>query len=69
VEGVQGQAHAEPLQLINSKVKLTLRLDRKPCEMPVVGKMKTSMANQSRQELADVRAGGSMTFHMERPLH
>ncbi|TBO28848.1 U32 family peptidase [Aquabacterium lacunae] len=46
VQGVQGQVKAEPLQLINGKEKLTLRFDCKPCEMHVVGKMKTSVLNQ-----------------------
>jgi putative protease len=46
VVGVHGQVRAEPLQLINGKEKLTLRFDCKPCEMHVVGKMKTSVRNQ-----------------------
>ena len=67
VTGVQGQVKAEPLQLINGKEKLTLRFDCKPCEMHVVGKMKTSVANQSRKELLDVAQGVPMTFHKTRP--
>ena len=66
VTGVQGQVKAEPLQLINGKEKLTLRFDCKPCEMHVVGKMKTSVANQSRKELADLQAGIPMVFHKTR---
>ena len=67
VTGVQGQVKAEPLQLINGKEKLTLRFDCKPCEMHVVGKMKTSVANQSRKELLEAQAGIPMTFHKTRP--
>ncbi|OYU43889.1 MAG: collagenase-like protease [Burkholderiales bacterium PBB4] len=67
VTGVQGQVKAEPLQLINGKEKLTLRFDCKPCEMHVVGKMKTSVANQSRKELAAAQAGIPMVFHKTRP--
>ena len=66
VTGVQGQVKAEPLQLINGKEKLTLRFDCKPCEMHVVGKMKTSVANQSRKDLADLQAGIPMVFHKTR---
>jgi putative protease len=54
VTGVQGQVKAEPLQLINGKEKLTLRFDCKPCEMHVVGKAKTAIARQTREELAQV---------------
>ncbi|MDH4449572.1 MAG: U32 family peptidase [Rhodoferax sp.] len=67
VTGVQGQVKAEPLQLINGKEKLTLRFDCKPCEMHVVGKMKTSVANQSRQELREAAQGVPMTFFKTRP--
>jgi putative protease len=67
VTGVQGQVKAEPLQLINGKEKLTLRFDCKPCEMHVVGKMKTSVAKQSRAELQDARSGIPLTFHKTRP--
>ena len=68
VTGVQGQVKAEPLQLINGKEKLTLRFDCKPCEMHVVGKMKTSVAKQSRHELLEAAQGGvPMIFHKTRP--
>jgi hypothetical protein len=56
VTGVQGTVRAEPLQLVNGKEKLTLRFDCKPCEMHVVGKMKTSIAKQSRQDGQQWRA-------------
>jgi len=67
VTGVQGTVKAEPLQLINGKEKLTLRFDCKPCEMHVMGKMKTAVATQSRQELAAVQQGVPITFHKSRP--
>ena len=67
VTGVQGFVKAEPLQLINGKEKLTLRFDCKPCEMHVVGKIKTSVANQSRKELAAAQGDIPLTFHKTRP--
>jgi collagenase-like PrtC family protease len=67
VVGVQGQVKAEPLQLINGKEKLTLRFDCKPCEMHVVGRIKTSVLNQSKKELAATQHGVPMTFHKTRP--
>jgi putative protease len=67
VTGVQGTVKAEPLQLINGKEKLTLRFDCKPCEMHVVGKIKTSVLNQARKEQAVAQAGVPVTFHRTRP--
>jgi 23S rRNA 5-hydroxycytidine C2501 synthase len=55
VTGVQGTVKAEPLQLINGKEKLTLRFDCKPCEMHVVGKMKTSIRNQTLKDWANAK--------------
>jgi putative protease len=69
VVGVQGQVKAEPLQLINGKEKLTLRFDCKPCEMHVVGKMKTSVRNQLNQAAAGGVVAAPVTFHKTRPLH
>ncbi len=66
VIGVQGQVKAEPLQLINGKEKLTLRFDCKPCEMHVMGKMKTAVLNQGRQELAHLAAGAPVQWHPRR---
>ena len=65
VTGVQGTVRAEPLQLINGKEKLTLRFDCKPCEMHVVGKMKSSVINQFAQEQA--LAEQPMQFYRMRP--
>jgi len=67
VVGVQGQVKAEPLQLINGKEKLTLRFDCKPCEMHVVGKIKTSVLNQARKELSTEAVAVPLTFHKTRP--
>lgn len=67
VVGVQGQVRAEPLQLINGKEKLTLRFDCKPCEMHVMGKIKTSVLNQAKKEQADGSAVAPLVFHKTRP--
>ncbi len=69
VVGVQGQVKAEPLQLINGKEMLTLRFDCKPCEMHVVGKMKTSVRNQLSQAAVGNVVAAPVTFHKVRPLH
>jgi hypothetical protein len=69
VVGVQGQVKAEPLQLINGKEKLTLRFDCKPCEMHVVGKIKTAVVNQLNKVAAGGIAAAPVTFHKTRPLH
>ena len=67
VVGVQGQVKAEPLQLINGKEKLTLRFDCKPCEMHVVGKIKTSVLNQAKKEKIDGQDSAPLTFYPSRP--
>ena len=67
VVGVQGQVKAEPLQLINGKEKLPLRFDCKPCEMHVVGKIKTSVLNQAKKEQAAAQDGTPVTFYPSRP--
>jgi putative protease len=69
VTGVQGQVKAEPLQLVNGKEKLTLRFDCKPCEMHVVGRMKTSVLNQLSKSAASGIESAPVTFHKTRPLH
>jgi putative protease len=69
VTGVQGQVKAEPLQLINGKEKLTLRFDCKPCEMHVVGRMKTSVLNQLSKPAAAGIESAPVKFHKTRPLH
>lgn len=68
VTGVQGTVKAEPLMLINGRERLTLKFDCKPCEMHVVGKMKTSQLNVFRQEEAQALADGvPMQFYKTRP--
>ena len=67
--GVQGQVKAEPLQLINGKEKLMLRFDCKPCEMHVVGKMKTSVRNQLNQAQNANFVAAPVIFHKTRPVH
>jgi putative protease len=65
VTGVQGTVKAEPLTLINGKEKLTLRFDCKPCEMHVVGKMKTSVLNSIANTNTD--HGQAIHFYRTRP--
>ena len=69
VIGVKGTIKAEPLQLINGKEKLTLRFDCKPCEMHVVGKIKTSVLNQAKKEQSGGPAVAPLVFHKSRPKH
>lgn len=64
VTGVQGTIRAEPLTLVNGKEKLTLRFDCKPCEMHVVGRMKTAVKEQRKLELAEQ----PLQFYRTRPL-
>ncbi len=45
VQGVQGQVKAEPMTLVSGDERYTLRFDCKPCEMHVVGAMKTGILN------------------------
>jgi 23S rRNA 5-hydroxycytidine C2501 synthase len=66
VTGVQGTVKAEPMQLINGKEKLTLRFDCKPCEMHVVGKLKTQVKNRLAKELA-LPAETPLKFYRTRP--
>ncbi|AEG93125.1 hypothetical protein Rta_20320 [Ramlibacter tataouinensis TTB310] len=61
--GVKGTVKAEPLQLVNGKEKLTLRFDCKPCEMHVVGRMKSSVKNQRAREMAEA----PLVFYRTRP--
>jgi len=58
VTGVQGTVRAAPLTLINGSEKLTLRFDCKPCEMHVVGKMKSAVTKDTSMPL---------TFYKARP--
>ena len=56
VTGVQGTVRAEPLTLINGSEKLTLRFDCKPCEMHVVGKMKSAVTRDTSMPLTFYKA-------------
>jgi putative protease len=47
VIGVQGTLRAAPLSLMNGSEKLTLRFDRKACEIHVVGKLKPAVVKNS----------------------
>ena len=67
ITGVQGTIRAEPLTLVNGNERLTLRFDCKPCEMHVVGKIKTSVLNQAKKEKAAEQAGIPMVFQKTRP--
>jgi 23S rRNA 5-hydroxycytidine C2501 synthase len=67
VTGVQGTVKAEPMQLINGKEKLTLRFDCKPCEMHVVGKLKTGVKNQLIKDMA-LPSEAPIKFYRTRPL-
>jgi 23S rRNA 5-hydroxycytidine C2501 synthase len=66
VTGVQGTVKAEPMQLINGKEKLTLRFDCKPCEMHVVGKLKTQVKNQLLKDMA-TPSQAPLNFYRTRP--
>ena len=61
VTGVQGTVKAEPLVLVNGTDRLTLRFDCKPCEMHVVGKIRTNVVNQL--------PSSPVRFYRTRPMH
>jgi putative protease len=68
VIGVKGTVKAEPLVLVNGKEKLTLRFDCKPCEMHVVGKIKTQVLNQRKVEMQEAMlAETPLKFYRQRP--
>ncbi|MBA3057454.1 MAG: U32 family peptidase [Gammaproteobacteria bacterium] len=67
VLGVQGTVKAEPLLLLNGKDKLTLRFDCKPCEMHVMGKIKTSVLQQTIKARAPAPGEAPIHFHSSRP--
>ena len=67
VTGVQGTVKAEPLQLINGREKLTLRFDCKPCEMHVVGRMKTSVRRQAAEDTGSAQHATPIRFYKTRP--
>lgn len=59
VQGVQGQIRAEPMTLISSGEKLTLKFDCKPCEMHVMGKMRTQILKSPPPSVASLPASGA----------
>ncbi|MGL4231596.1 MAG: peptidase U32 family protein [Casimicrobium sp.] len=59
VQGVQGQIRAEPMTLISSGEKLTLKFDCKPCEMHVVGAMRPHILKSPPPSIASLPASGA----------
>jgi 23S rRNA 5-hydroxycytidine C2501 synthase len=59
VQGVQGQIRAEPMTLISSGEKLTLKFDCKPCEMHVVGAMRPHILKSPPPSIASLPTGGA----------
>jgi 23S rRNA 5-hydroxycytidine C2501 synthase len=67
VQGVQGQIRAEPMTLISSGEKLTLKFDCKPCEMHVVGKMRPQILKSPPPSIASLPASGApVKFYAKR---
>ncbi|SFD40222.1 peptidase U32 family protein [Massilia yuzhufengensis] len=64
VQGVQGQVKAEPMTLVSGKETYTLRFDCKPCEMHVVGAMKTNILNAPPPSAVPY---SPLVFHRQRP--
>jgi putative protease len=44
-----------------------LRFDCKPCEMHVVGKAKTAIVRQTKEQLAQASQPQPLVFHKQRP--
>jgi len=57
VQGVQGQVRAEPMVLISGNDKLTLKFDCKPCEMHVMGTMRSNILRSPPPSLLASAAG------------
>jgi putative protease len=69
VQGVQGQVRAEPMVLISGKDKLTLKFDCKPCEMHVMGTMRTNILRSPPPSLAPGTSGPTaIKFYAKRPV-
>jgi len=64
VQGVQGQVRAEPMTLVSGDERYTLRFDCKPCEMHVVGAMKTNILKSPPPSAVPY---SPLTFHRQRP--
>jgi 23S rRNA 5-hydroxycytidine C2501 synthase len=72
VQGVQGQIRAEPMTLISSGEKLTLKFDCKPCEMHVMGAMRPHILKSPPPSLASVAslpaAGAPIKFFSKKTV-
>ncbi len=64
VTGVQGQIKAEPMTLVNGDEKFTLRFDCKPCEMHVMGSMKSHILKSP----PPTTVSSPLVFHKVRPF-
>jgi 23S rRNA 5-hydroxycytidine C2501 synthase len=64
VQGVQGQVRAEPMTLVSGDERYTLRFDCKPCEMHVVGAMKTNILHSPPPSAVPY---SPLVFHKQRP--
>nr|ACN58913.1 probable collagenase [uncultured bacterium BLR18] len=64
VQGVQGQVRADPMTLVSGDETYTLRFDCKPCEMHVVGAMKTNILHSPPPSAVPY---SPLVFHKQRP--
>jgi collagenase-like PrtC family protease len=64
VQGVQGQVRAEPMTLVSGDERYTLKFDCKPCEMHVVGAMKTNILHSPPPSAIPY---SPLVFHRQRP--
>lgn len=63
VTGVQGQVKAEPMTLVSGDEKFNLRFDCKPCEMHVMGSMKSHILKSP----PPTTVASPLVFHKTRP--
>ncbi|MBL8310856.1 MAG: U32 family peptidase [Burkholderiales bacterium] len=66
VQGVQGQVRAEPMTLISGGDRLTLKFDCKPCEMHVMGKMRSHILRAPPPSSVPIVAS-PLKFYARRP--
>jgi collagenase-like PrtC family protease len=64
VQGVQGQVRAEPMTLVSGDERYTLKFDCKPCEMHVMGAMKTNILHSPPPSAIPY---SPLVFHRQRP--
>lgn len=64
VQGVQGQVRAEPMTLVSGDERYTLKFDCKPCEMHVIGAMKTNILHSPPPSAIPY---SPLVFHRQRP--